>query len=85
MPTGRYSSAAVSLEVSKRIALRGRGTRKELAEYLGVEPTSVSHTLSGRYHWSLDMLSAVAEFFDAPPGWPLIPWEIAERAFGSRK
>lgn len=81
MPPGPYPERLVAAEVARRIALGGWGTRQRLADFLGLHPSSISHALSGKYQWNLDMISAVAAFFDAPPGWPLVPWEMAARAY----
>lgn len=66
------------------MARRGRGTRKALAAFLHVHPSTINHYLAGDYKWQLETISAVAAFFDAPPGWPLVNWDIAERVFPKR-
>ncbi len=76
---GRYTYEAAALEVAKAIGRRGRGTHKALAADLELTSQQLSHRLAGELaRFDLEQLGRIADFFDAPPGWPLIPWDLAQ-------
>lgn len=79
--TSRYSQRLVTAEIRQALARKNeRGTHKKLADALGLETSQqLSHRLAGDYAFSVEELGAVADFFDAPLGWPFIPWSIAAR------
>lgn len=43
---------------------RGRGLRGQLAQFIGCQPTFVSHVFAGRYDFSLEQAEATCRFFD---------------------
>jgi transcriptional regulator with XRE-family HTH domain len=63
---------------------RKKKSIKEAAALLGVPHSSVSRMLHGEYPATAHYMLALAEWLEAPPGWPLVSWDIAERVFGAR-
>lgn len=83
--TARYTTPQVHLEILARIAKGERGTHSSLAAHLGMSSQHLTHKLGkDRTEWRIEDLSAIADFFDAPPGWPLVAWHISAAAFGHR-
>jgi hypothetical protein len=79
---GRYSAKQVSLEITAAIKRKGRGTHKELAAHMGWDSTQLSHRLAGdTTRWKIEQIGAIADFLEAPPGWPFLPWEVAVALF----
>ena len=60
---------------------RRKRSIKEAAALLGVPHSSVSRLLSGEYPAPLHYMLRLASWLEAPPGWPLVSWDIAERVF----
>jgi hypothetical protein len=60
---------------------RKKRSVKETSALLGVPHSSVSRLLSGKYPAPLHYMLLIAEWLKAPPGWPLISWDMADRAF----
>lgn len=80
---GRYSTKAVSLEIAAAIKRKGRGTHKALAAHMGWGHTQLSHRLAvDTTRWRIEEIGAIADFLDAPPGWPFVAWDVAAAAFG---
>lgn len=76
--TSRYTTPGVHAEIATRIAKGGRGTHAALSAHLGMSSQQLTHKLKkARTEWRIEDLSAVADFFDAPSGWPLVQWHIA--------
>lgn len=79
---GRYSAKQVSLAIAEAIARKGRGTHKALAAHMGWDSTQLSHRLAGdTVRWKLEGIGAIADFLNAPPGWPFVPWDISAAVF----
>jgi hypothetical protein len=78
---GRYSQAAVRAEIRAAIDRKNeRGTHKQLSIALGLALSQqLTHRMKGAYEFSVEELGAAADFFEAPIGWPFIPWAIAEK------
>lgn len=77
-PEGAYDLGRVTAEIEHGRKRRGLSV-KALAADVGI----------GRKVWykkrdmdestfSFDDMSRIAKALDAPPGWPLLPWELAE-------
>ena len=89
---GRYTKEIVSAEVRRVMSHwrdeHGRAVpQKALADVLGITPGQLSRkmTLSDRRSQfnTLDC-GLLADFFDAPPGWPYIPWDTGNRPMKRR-
>jgi hypothetical protein len=79
---GRYSLPAVALEIAHQIGRQGRGTHKALAAHMGISSQQLSHRLAiDTTRLKLEEIGVIADFFNAPPGWPFVAWDIAEAAF----
>jgi hypothetical protein len=77
---GRYNWPSVLAEIKTRRDRGPRGTHKALSLALKLDTTQqLSHRLQGRYDTTLEEIGVIADFFDAPIGWPFIPWAIAEK------
>ncbi|MEI8352412.1 MAG: hypothetical protein WCG36_08885 [bacterium] len=77
---GRYSQSRVSAEINAAIDRGERGTHKRLSLALGLRTTQqLSHRRKSQYEWSLEEIGVVADFFNAPIGWPFVPWDIGVR------
>lgn len=78
-PPGRYSLRKVALEIDEQLRIRGRGSQKEAAGALGITEQAFSAKLRGVHsNWSVDEIGRLADYWDAPSGWPWIPWKEAE-------
>lgn len=42
---------------------KGKGLRKEIAQFIRCQPTYISHVLSGKYHFSQEQTEAACRFF----------------------
>lgn len=82
LPSSRYSRLKIGLEIRACFKARGRGCHSRCAEYLGMEPQQLSHYLDGTNKLEVEMVGAIADFMDAPPAWPFVPWEVARAQFG---
>jgi transcriptional regulator with XRE-family HTH domain len=90
VPVSRYTLEKIGLEIRSAIedgrglpdSKKKRGYHSRIAEYLGMSSQQLSHRLSGDYELTIEMVGAIAEFMNAPPGWPFIPWNIASATFG---
>jgi hypothetical protein len=79
-PLGRYSRAKVVAELEEQFGRRKRGARKNLAIALGFKPPEITKRQNDdEAHWSIEDLGRVADEWGAPPGWPFIPWDEAEK------
>lgn len=71
----RYSisdAAAEVIRVSNRI---GRGARKGIALGIGLNEQQMSAKLRDVYdHFTVEQLGQIANFLEAPSGWPWVPW-----------
>lgn len=85
-PPGRYTLAKVSREIEDRIRIKGRGSQKEAANALGITEQAFSAKLRGvETNWNVEEIGQLADFWDAPPGWPWITWSEAELRDNVRK
>lgn len=49
---------------------------------MGWDSTQLSHRLAGdTVGWKLEEIGAIADFLNAPPGWPFVPWDISAAVF----
>jgi hypothetical protein len=79
---GRYSLAAVAVEIANQIGRQGRGTHKALAAHLGITSQQLSHRLAiDTARLKIEEIGSIADFFNAPPGWPFVAWDVSETAF----
>jgi hypothetical protein len=77
-PLGRYSRTKVILEIEEQFRRRGRGSKKALAAGLGFKPPEITKRQNDdEAHWNFEELGRVAEEWQAPAGWPFIPWDEA--------
>jgi hypothetical protein len=78
-PLGRYSLQKVILELEEQFRRRGRGSKTALAVDLGFRPPEITKRQDDEEaHWNLEDLGRVADAWEAPTGWPFIPWDEAE-------
>jgi hypothetical protein len=89
-PLGRYSLARVIEEIEEQFTRRGRRSRKDLAIALGFGAQSAINKRQDddEAHWNIEDLGRVAEAWNAPTGWPFIPWDEAferDEAWKKRK
>jgi hypothetical protein len=77
----RYSIKEATLRIEKAMGRsRPRVQNKELAGALGMDEGVFSRKMrQSRSTFSLDELGAIADFFEAPPGWPVLDGDVARR------
>lgn len=82
----RFSLSQVIHEFEDQLARRGRGAQSRLCEALGWSRDYVSKRQSNvDYHWSIEDIGRVADFWEAPTDWPWISWDVAaarDKAWG---
>lgn len=78
LPRSRYSYEAVVIEIRRKLKDKDV-SHKKAAEACKLSDTGFSQRLRGEESWfKLEHLGAIADLLGAPPGWPLIHWELAE-------
>jgi hypothetical protein len=86
LPRGRYDYVAVCDEIRRVLKREGRGSYKTAAAACKLKATAFSQRLRGKEsRFELEHLGALADRFDAPPGWPLVPWEVGEEMEHARR
>jgi hypothetical protein len=87
LPRSRYNYESVRAEIRTRVPEVKKGPRdpetwgvqKLVAARCNLTPASFNKRLRGlSEQLKVEHLGAIADFFNAPPGWPLIPWVQAE-------
>jgi hypothetical protein len=87
LPRSRYSYERVRAEIRTKIPEQRKGKRdkaswglqKQVADHCNLSPTSFNKRLRGiSEQLKVEHLGAIADFFNAPRGWPLISWVEAE-------
>lgn len=75
---GAYDIVRISAEI-EAVRRKQDKTVKETAAAVGIDRKVwyKKRDLDGS-SFSFRDISLLAEYFDAPPGWPYIPWELAE-------
>lgn len=77
-PLGRYALGRVIAEIDEQFQRRGHGARTALASAIGFRPPDLAKRQEDvEAHWNLEDLGRVADAWDAPAGWPFIPWDQA--------
>lgn len=78
----RYSIKEATLRVEKAMGRsRPKIQNKELAAAVGMAEDVFSRKMRrSRSTFTLDELGAIADFFDAPVGWPVLDGDVARRA-----
>lgn len=77
----RYSIREATLRVEKAMGRsRPQIQNKELAAAIGMSDDVFSRKLRrSRSEFSLDELGAIADFFSAPAGWPVLDADVVRR------
>lgn len=67
-------------EIRTYLAGAPRGTAKRLAETAGMDQSGFSNRLNEQrgMRFSYEQLGAIADAIGAPPGWPLVRWQVGE-------
>lgn len=87
LPRSRYTYEAVRAEIRTRVPELKKGKRdpgtwgiqKLVADRCNLPAPAFNKRLRGLSEkLEVEHLGAIADFFNAPPGWPLIPWAQAE-------
>jgi hypothetical protein len=84
-PESRYSyrraADEVAAEIDERTDLEGPGFQKQVAGAIGLDESAFSHRLTGvKSKFTIEQLGAIADFLQAPPGWPFVPRKRAGRS-----
>lgn len=91
-PPGRYNIETVTKEVRRVLSERRpprqveQVSQKQLSLLLDVSEGQISRKIrlsDGRSRFSIEELGVIADLFDAPPGWPFLPWAEPKRKRGS--
>jgi len=84
LPRSRYSYEAVVLEIERMLARMGHGSHSRAAELLGWTTSQFAKRMAGTgltgERFRLEHLGALADWAQAPMGWPFVSWEQAEAA-----
>lgn len=74
----RYSIVEATLRVQKAISRsRPRLLDKDVAKAIGMSVDVFSRKMNrNRSEFTLDELGAIADFFNAPPGWPILDADV---------
>jgi transcriptional regulator with XRE-family HTH domain len=74
--------ARIQAELGKK-----RGTQARLAEALGMDSGSFRHHMNRRegMAFDVDQLATIARVLEAPPGWPWLTWDDAEKFAAFRR
>ncbi len=75
----RYSYEQICLEIESRLSKRGMQARAAEACLLATPQFNKRLHRTSTERFEIEHLGAIADFLRAPPGWPLIPWHVAER------
>lgn len=79
-PKSRYSYRRVVDEIEAQLENRGVGEQKAAAAAAGMDESAFSHRLTGiKSRFNVEQLGAIADHWNAPPGWPFVPWDEAEK------
>ena len=82
VPRSRYSYELVVLEVGRRLAVMGKGSHGRAAEALGMTPSQFAKRMAATgdagERFRIEHLGALADWAQAPVGWPFISWEQGE-------
>jgi hypothetical protein len=85
LPRSRYSYEAVVIEIRRKLGDEGV-SHKSAAAACKLSDTGFSQRLRGEESWfKVEHLGAIADALKAPPGWPLIPWELADQMAAALK
>ena len=70
----------VVAEIRKYLEQAPRGTAKRLAEAAGMDHAGFSNRLHEQrgMRFNYEQLGAIADAIEAPPGWPLVKWNVGE-------
>lgn len=74
----RYSTKAATLQVEMAMG-RSRPvlTNREMAAQIGLKEDVFSRKINlSRSSFSLEEFGAIADFFNAPVGWPMLPADV---------
>ena len=81
-PPSRYSVAECCLRIEKAMGRsRPAVLNKQLAAELDMNPGTFSHKLrnTGKSTFTVEELGLIADWFDAPPGWPFIDADVVRK------
>jgi hypothetical protein len=92
-PQERHSAAdayptytVIAARIQERLG-RERGTQARLAEALDMDSGSFRHHMNRREGMVFDVeqLATIARVLEAPPGWPWLSWDDAEKFAAFKK
>jgi hypothetical protein len=77
LPRSRYVYEAVAIEIRSQLK---RGQHTKAAKACKLSDTGFAQRLRGEdSKFAVEHFGAIADLLNAPPGWPFIPWAVAER------
>lgn len=80
------SYTTIASRIQKRLDAK-RGTQARLAEALDMDSGSFRHHMNRRegMAFDVDQLATIARVLEAPPGWPWLDWDDAEKFAAFKK
>ncbi len=79
-PPSRYSYGRLTEEIERAISSRQDITQKDVASYINLTEPQMTHRMKGRYaKFTIEHIGGIADFLDAPDGWPLLAWKEAAK------